>query len=138
MPVLTHLGPAAPCGLHRYESDAFGKEYTDNLFACQFNLHKVSRHVLTPSGATFTTEDSDFLVSRQPRLPPDRRDRGRRRQPARDRHRRLVQALLPDLAAREAGRAGGDLPGAEGGARSTSGSGLPGRRLKKAKRGELG
>ena len=24
MPVLTHLGPAAPCGLARYESDAFG------------------------------------------------------------------------------------------------------------------
>ena len=36
--------------------------------------------------------------------------RGRRRQPARRRHRRLVQALLPDLAARQAGRAGGDLP----------------------------
>ena len=24
MPVLTHLGPAAPCGLHRYESTRFG------------------------------------------------------------------------------------------------------------------
>jgi putative membrane-bound dehydrogenase-like protein len=63
MPVMTHLGPAAPCGLHCYESDAFGKEYTSNLFACQFNLRKVSRHVLKPSGSTYTTEDSDFLVS---------------------------------------------------------------------------
>ena len=30
---------------------------------CQFNLRKVSRHVLKPSGATFATEDSDFVVS---------------------------------------------------------------------------
>ena len=28
-----------------------------------FNLQKVTRHVLEPSGATFTTHDSDFLVS---------------------------------------------------------------------------
>ncbi len=63
MPVLLHMGPAAPCGLTRYESDAFGKAYQDNLFACYFNLHKVSRHVLTPRGATFTTSDEDFVSS---------------------------------------------------------------------------
>ena len=63
MPVLTHLGAAAPCGLMRYESTVFGKEYQDNLFACLFNMHKVTRHVLTPDGATFKTTDSDFLVS---------------------------------------------------------------------------
>ena len=63
MPVLTHLGPAAPCGLHRLESHQFGREFQDNLFCCQFNLRKISRHVLKPSGSTFTTEDSDFLVS---------------------------------------------------------------------------
>jgi putative membrane-bound dehydrogenase-like protein len=63
MPVLTHLGPAAPCGLTRYESAVFGKEYQDNLFACLFNLQKVTRHVLEPDGATFKSRDSDFLVS---------------------------------------------------------------------------
>jgi putative membrane-bound dehydrogenase-like protein len=63
MPVLTHLGPAAPCGLVRYESRVFGPEYQDNLFACLFNLHKVSRHVLEPDGATFRVRDEDFLVS---------------------------------------------------------------------------
>ena len=63
MPVLTHMGAAAPCGLTRYESRVFGPEYQDNLFACQFNMHKVSRHVLEPSGATFTCRDEDFLVS---------------------------------------------------------------------------
>jgi putative membrane-bound dehydrogenase-like protein len=63
MPVLSHFGAAAPAGLHRYESDAFGPDYKDNLFACQFNMQKVSRHVLTPHGATFKSRDSDFLVS---------------------------------------------------------------------------
>jgi putative membrane-bound dehydrogenase-like protein len=63
MPPLTHMGPAAPCGLHRYESAEFGKEYANNLFACQFNLRKVSRHVLVPKGATYETKDSDFVVS---------------------------------------------------------------------------
>jgi putative membrane-bound dehydrogenase-like protein len=63
MPVLTHMGPAAPCGLHRYTSDQFGPEYRHNLFCCQFNLRKVSRHVLTPHGSTYTCQDFDFLVS---------------------------------------------------------------------------
>jgi putative membrane-bound dehydrogenase-like protein len=63
MPVLLHMGPAAPCGLTRYESASFGKEYQDNLFACYFNLHKVGRHILTPQGATFSTSDEDFVVS---------------------------------------------------------------------------
>jgi len=63
MPVLLHMGPAAPCGLTRYESNAFGKEYQDNVFACYFNLHKVSRHVLTPQGSSFSTKDDDFVSS---------------------------------------------------------------------------
>jgi putative membrane-bound dehydrogenase-like protein len=63
LPVLTHMGPAAPCGLARYDSDEFGDEYVDNLFACQFNLHKVSRHVLVPTGSSFVTQDSDFVTS---------------------------------------------------------------------------
>ena len=62
MPVLSHLGPAAACGLTRYESDAFGPEYRDNLFCTLFNMHKVTRHVLTPAGATFKSKDEDFLV----------------------------------------------------------------------------
>src|SRR5262249_8437589 len=63
MPVLVHQGPSAPCGLWRYQSDQFGPEYRDNVFSCQFNMRKVSRHVLKPSGATFTTEDFDLVVS---------------------------------------------------------------------------
>ena len=63
MPVLVHQGPSAPCGLHRLETDQLGPEYQNNVFSCQFNLRKVSRHALQRSGATFTTEDSDFVVS---------------------------------------------------------------------------
>lgn len=63
MPVLTHLGPAAPSGLHRYEASTWGAEYQDSIFACLFNLQKVTRHVLIPDGATFKTRDEDFLVS---------------------------------------------------------------------------
>ncbi len=63
MPVLVHMGAAAPCGMIRYESTVFGAEYANNLFACQFNMHKVSRHVLTPEGSTYRSLDADFLVS---------------------------------------------------------------------------
>jgi putative heme-binding domain-containing protein len=63
MPVLTHLGPAAPAGLTRYESRGFGPDYQDNLFAALFNLRKVTRHVLMPKGASFASRDSDFVVS---------------------------------------------------------------------------
>src|SRR6476660_6977367 len=61
MPIMTHMGPAAPCAVIRYESYVFGDEYRDNLFCCQFNMHKVSRHILEPEGATFKTRDSDFV-----------------------------------------------------------------------------
>ena len=61
MPVLTHLGPAAACGLTRIESDALGLR--DQLLACSFNLKRVSRHELVPNGASFTTKDTDFLTS---------------------------------------------------------------------------
>jgi len=56
-------GPAAECGLCRYESAVFGADYRDNLFATTFNLHKVTRHILHPNGATYSSTNSDFLVS---------------------------------------------------------------------------
>ena len=63
MPILDPLSAAAGSGLERYNGDAFGPDYRDNLFLCQFNLRKVSRHILKPAGATYTTEDSDFVSS---------------------------------------------------------------------------
>ena len=60
---MTHLGPAAPSGLMYNDSASFGRELMGNLFAAQFNLSKVSRHVLKPKGSTFETTDFDFVVS---------------------------------------------------------------------------
>lgn len=70
MPIMTHLGAAAPCSIIRYESESFGPEYRNNLFVCCFNLHKVTRHELQPEGSTFKTKDSDFLVSDNPDFHP--------------------------------------------------------------------
>jgi putative membrane-bound dehydrogenase-like protein len=63
MPTLCDLGPAAPAGLTRYTSSVFGPGYRDNFFVAQFNMNKVTRHVLRASGATYTTRDSDFVAS---------------------------------------------------------------------------
>ncbi len=63
MPVMCQLGPAVPVGLTRYASLSFGRGYRDSFFAAMFNLRKVTRHVLVPSGSTFTTRDEDFLVA---------------------------------------------------------------------------
>ena len=60
---MTHFGPGAPSGLCRYQSDVFGEDHRDNLFASSFNLHKITRHQLKPEGATFRTVDHDFVVS---------------------------------------------------------------------------
>jgi putative membrane-bound dehydrogenase-like protein len=63
MPPICHLGPAAPSGLTRYASAAFGERYRDSFFAALFNMQKITRHELVPSGSTFKSRDSDFLVS---------------------------------------------------------------------------
>ena len=63
MPVLAHLGAAAPCGLARLDSDGMGSDFRNNVLACSFNMHKITRHVLTYHGATFACETSDLLVS---------------------------------------------------------------------------
>ena len=63
MPVLAHLGAAAPCGLARLESDGLGGGYRNNILASSFNMHKITRHVLTKRGATFNSETTDLLVS---------------------------------------------------------------------------
>ena len=63
MPVLSHLGAAAPCGLARLESAQLGNAYQHNVMACLFNMHKISRHILSRNGATFAARVEDFLVS---------------------------------------------------------------------------
>lgn len=63
MPVLSHLGAAAPCGLARLESNGLGDGFANNVLGCCFNMHKITRHVLANHGATFASDTSDLLVS---------------------------------------------------------------------------
>lgn len=63
MPTLEHMGAAAPAGLTRLETDGLGAAWQDQLLACAFNLHQLSAHQLTPSGATFTTQSQPVVAS---------------------------------------------------------------------------
>jgi hypothetical protein len=110
MPVLDHLGPAVPVGLARYESRAFGDEYRDTFFTTFFNLHTVARYRSYAGGCDLRGARLRLPRLGQPRLPSDRRPGRCRRQPAGDRHRALVQAVLPDVPARQARSPRRDLP----------------------------
>ena len=70
MPVMTKFARIAPAGLVRYRGSSFGPGYEGNLFSAQFNPHRVQRHVLHRQGATFRTEDEDFLTSSDPDFHP--------------------------------------------------------------------
>src|SRR5579872_6944108 len=70
MPVMTKFARIAPAGLARYRGTSFGPAYQGNLFSAQFNPHRVQRHILFRDGATFRTEDSDFLTSIDPDFHP--------------------------------------------------------------------
>ncbi len=65
LPILTHLGPAAPSGLICLESNRLlgQPQERDTLVAAQFNLHKVTAHTLVPKGAGFVTEDRELITS---------------------------------------------------------------------------
>jgi putative membrane-bound dehydrogenase-like protein len=70
MPVMTKFARIAPAGLLHYVGSAFGESYRDNLFSAQFNPHRVQRHVMHREGATFRTDDEDFLTSSDPDFHP--------------------------------------------------------------------
>lgn len=70
MPTMTKFARIAPAGLAQYRGTYLGGEYKDNLFSAQFNPHRVQRHVVFREGATFRTEDSDFITSDDPDFHP--------------------------------------------------------------------
>lgn len=61
LPVLVQQGPSAASGMIMARSNALGLQ--GRLLCTQFNLHKVSQHVLTAEGNTFRSADSDLVVS---------------------------------------------------------------------------
>ena len=70
MPTMSKFARIAPSGLEYYRGDAFGAAYLGNLFSAQFNPHRVQRHRLFRDGATYRTEDEDFLTSTDPDFHP--------------------------------------------------------------------
>ncbi|MGB0421221.1 MAG: PVC-type heme-binding CxxCH protein [Limisphaerales bacterium] len=60
---MTHLGPAAPSGLMHAESGLLDTSFRGDLFSTQFNLKRIQRHELVAENGSFSTIDSDFLVS---------------------------------------------------------------------------
>ncbi len=70
MPVMTKFARIAPSGLARHSGFTWGEGYQGDLFSAQFNPHRVQRHQVFRSGATFRTEDSDFLTSSDPDFHP--------------------------------------------------------------------
>jgi putative membrane-bound dehydrogenase-like protein len=70
LPPITKFARVAPSGFMRLRGDAFGAEYKDNFFSAQFNPHRVQRHIITRAGATFASQDSDFLTSTNPDFHP--------------------------------------------------------------------
>ena len=63
LPAVTKFARVAPAGLSLHRSDTFGVEYRGNLFSAQFNPHRIQRHILHRDGATYRTDDQDFLTS---------------------------------------------------------------------------
>ncbi len=71
MPVMTHMGAAAPCGLLAIDSrDPFWGTQQQRLLACYFNLHKVVDHQLERSGSTFITHERDLVACDHPDFHP--------------------------------------------------------------------
>ncbi len=70
MPTMTKFARIAPAGLMQYRGDGFGPEYEGQLFSAQFNPHRIMNHRLLRDGATYRTEDEDFLTSSYPDFYP--------------------------------------------------------------------
>jgi putative membrane-bound dehydrogenase-like protein len=66
MPVMSKFSRIAPSGLARYEGSGLGDTYDGVLFSAQFNPHRVQAHRVNRDGATFRTDDWDFLTSSNP------------------------------------------------------------------------
>ncbi len=66
MPIMTHLGPAAPSGLACWNDGSLFSDFMVQreraLVAAEFNLQRVSLHALQPRGATFETRDIDLVL----------------------------------------------------------------------------
>lgn len=63
LPILTQMGPSASSGIVMPRNAALGLQ--GDLLCADFNLRRLSRHRLTPSGSSYRAETSTFLESDQ-------------------------------------------------------------------------
>jgi putative membrane-bound dehydrogenase-like protein len=70
LPAVSLFPAVAPSGLALYRGSAFPAELRGNLFSAQHNARAVGRHVLVREGATFRTQDDDFVTSDDPDFHP--------------------------------------------------------------------
>jgi putative heme-binding domain-containing protein len=70
MPVMVPFPASASASVIRYASGSFGKDFADNLFVANFNLHNVTRHILQRDGSTYKATDSVFVSSDNPDFHP--------------------------------------------------------------------
>jgi putative membrane-bound dehydrogenase-like protein len=70
LPALALFPAAALSGLAIYHGDVFPAEMRGNLFSAQHNSRKIARHVLSPAGSTFKSEDFEFVASDNPDFHP--------------------------------------------------------------------
>jgi putative membrane-bound dehydrogenase-like protein len=63
MPVMTKMPRVAPAGLMRFKGNAFGPGYHGNLFHAEFNTGRIMRHIVSPDGASYKTQDEVFIKS---------------------------------------------------------------------------
>ncbi|MCC6165091.1 MAG: HEAT repeat domain-containing protein [Acidobacteria bacterium] len=63
LPPMTMLARVAPSGVMRYRGEAFGDGFHGNLFSAQFNTGRIMRHIVTPHGATYQSEDLPFMTA---------------------------------------------------------------------------
>ena len=72
LPILSHLGPAAPSGIVMPQSHAAGLK--GDLICTEFNTRRLSRHRLTKSGSSYSSEVENLAGKRPNRLSSDRCD----------------------------------------------------------------
>lgn len=70
LPALALFPAVALSGLEIYRGQAFPAAMHGNLFSAQHNARKVGRHVLSRHGATFRSQDFDFVTSDDPDFHP--------------------------------------------------------------------
>ncbi len=70
IPPLALFPAVALSGMVRCEGVVSPAPWRGNLFTAQHNSRKVQRHVLTKSGASYTSQDFDFVTSENPDFHP--------------------------------------------------------------------